>query len=276
MNATPDRRNAAGSGRAPSANRGPAPPQAIESFDGILAVHKPSGPTSHDIVAKIRRHFRFRKVGHGGTLDPMATGLLVILIGRGTKLANQFIASDKTYEGAMRLGVETDSQDAQGKVTREADAAAVTREQLEAEMGKFRGDIFQIPPMVSAVKVDGVPLYKRARRGETIERKPRLIHIYEFSLVDFRPPLADFRLQCTKGTYARTLCADVGTGLGCGAHLQQLVRTRCGDITLEQAVPMDDIMRMNGPELLEKIIPIRRFSVFPGGQDPAPAERSGP
>jgi len=194
----------------------------------------------------------------------MATGLLIILIGRGTKLANRFIASDKTYEGAMRLGIETDSQDAQGKVVAESGSSHVTREQLESEMAKFKGDTFQTPPMVSAVKVDGVPLYKRARRGETVERKPRLVHIYAFELLDFRPPSADFRLECTKGTYARTLCADVGEALGCGAHLERLSRARSGDIELSQAIAMNEVMEMNGPELLKKIIPLREFTAFPG------------
>lgn len=248
--------------RPQSTPAGSTPPAGPASFDGILPVNKPAGPTSHDVVAEIRRCFRFRKVGHGGTLDPMATGLLIILVGRGTKLSNRFISSDKVYEGTMQLGVATDSQDADGNVVSEADCSTVTREQLEQEMAKFKGDIFQTPPMVSAVKVDGVPLYKRARKGETVERTPKLIHVYEFSLQDFRPPLAEFRLRCTKGTYARTLCADVGDALGCGAHLKQLCRTQCGNISLDQAIAMSDVLKMKGPELLSKIIPVHKAATL--------------
>lgn len=238
----------------------PGPPRPVDPSDGILLVDKPSGPTSHDVVARIRRHFRFRKVGHGGTLDPQATGLLVILIGKGTKLSILFIESDKTYEGTIKLGISTDSQDAQGNVLREADCSFVTREQLEAEMKKLTGDLSQTPPMVSAVKIDGVPLYKQARKGRTIEREPRLIHVYEFKLLDFSPPRGTFFLWCSKGTYVRTLCADIGEALGCGAHLEQLRRIRCGDLELKNAVPMEDILKMDRKELIGRIIPLRSFS----------------
>jgi tRNA pseudouridine55 synthase len=234
-----------------------------EMVDGVLLVDKESGPTSHDVVDRIRRRFRFYKVGHGGTLDPQATGLLVILIGRGTKLSNRLIASDKRYEGTIRLGIATDTQDAQGKVLQERDAAGVTREQLTEAMGRFAGDVLQTPPMVSAVKVDGVPLYKLARRGETVERKPKLVHVYEFRLVDFASPRGRFMLRCTKGTYVRTLCADVGEALGCGAHLEQLRRTRSGDLRLEDAVPMAEVLRMNLEEICRRIIPIGKVPLGP-------------
>lgn len=243
--------------------RGPAPPRHVDPSDGILLVNKPSGPTSHDVVSRIRRHFRFKKVGHGGTLDPQATGLLVILIGRGTKLSSLFIGSDKTYEGTMRLGISTDTHDAQGNVLQESDCSFVTREQLEAEMKKLTGDILQTPPMVSAVKMDGVPLYKRARKGQTVEREPRLIHIYEFRLINFNPPVATFRIKCTKGTYVRTLCADIGETLGCGAHLEQLCRTRSGDLELENALRMEEILSFDRDELIGKIIPLHK--IYPHG-----------
>jgi len=236
--------------------RGPAPPGSIGVADGVLLVDKPSGPTSHDVVDAIRRTFRLPKVGHGGTLDPQATGLLVILVGRGTKLSSLFLGSDKHYEGTMLLGVTTDSQDAQGKVTGEADSSGVTREQLEGEMEKLTGDIYQVPPMVSAAKINGVPLYKRARKGQVIEREPKLIHVYEFSLVDFALPRASFSLKCSKGTYARTLCHDIGEALGCGAHLEQLCRTRCGDLSLEDAVPMEELLDISREEMIARIIPI--------------------
>ena len=211
-------------------------------YDGVLLVDKPSGPTSHDIVASVRRRFKFDKVGHGGTLDPQATGLLVLLIERGTKLSSSFLNSDKTYEGTMRLGISTDTQDAQGAILKEADASAVTREQLDDQMQTLTGDMMQTPPMVSAAKKNGVPLYKLARKGKTVERKAKLIHVYEFVLLEANLPSASFRLRCTKGTYVRTLCADIGDNLGCGAHLEQLRRSSCGDLDLADAAPIDEIV----------------------------------
>ena len=236
-------------------------PRALDPFDGVLVVDKPSGPTSHDIVAMIRRKFRFRKVGHGGTLDPQATGLLVILIERGTKLSNQFLNSDKTYEGVMRLGIATDTQDAQGKTVAENDYRSVTREHVEAEMSPLIGDLMQTPPMISAAKKNGVPLYKLARKGKTVERKPKLIHIYEFTLTAFSPPLVAFVLRCTKGTYVRTLCADIGEKLGCQAHLAELRRTKAGKMNVEDAVPFDRILEMTQDELLPYIIPLHKIGM---------------
>jgi tRNA pseudouridine55 synthase len=239
----------------------PAPPRAPDPWDGVLLVDKPSGPTSHDIVAKIRRHFQIKKVGHGGTLDPMATGLLIILLGKGTKLSGQIMGSDKVYEGTMRLGISTDTQDADGQVLAERDASAVTREQLLEEMKKRTGDMHQVPPMVSAIKKDGVPLYKLARKGQTVEREPRFIHVYQFHLIDFAPPVATFRLRCTKGTYVRTLCSDIGDALGCGAHLASLRRTESGTFRLADAVTLDDLLRLNSAELTSRIIPPTAFSL---------------
>lgn len=236
-------------------------PRQTGIHDGIMLVDKPSGPTSHDIVAMIRRHFRFDKVGHGGTLDPQATGLLVILIERGTKLSSSFLNSDKTYEGMIRFGISTDTQDAQGKVTREADCSMLTKDIVLEAMLKFTGDLMQAPPMVSAAKKDGVPLYKLARQGKTVERQERLIHIYKFDLVDFTPPRARFVLQCTKGTYARTICSDLGDKLGCGAHLEQLRRTRSGDMKVEDAISMEDLGKMNKEQVLARIIPLHKVTI---------------
>ncbi len=232
---------------------------ALDPWDGILLVDKPSGPTSHDIVDRIRRHFRFKKVGHGGTLDPMATGLLIMLLGRGTKISNQIMGSDKTYEGTMFLGASTDTQDCDGVVTFEGDASGVTRERLEEEMKKWIGDVQQIPPMVSAIKKDGVPLYKLARKGQEIEREPRLLHIYEFRILDFALPRVTFRLRCTKGTYVRTLCADIGAALGCGGHLQKLRRTMSGNFDVANAITMVDLLELNADSLIPRIIPLSDF-----------------
>lgn len=227
-----------------------------DPFDGILLVDKPAGPTSHDIVYKIRRHFNLKKVGHGGTLDPAATGLLVILLGRGTRASNRFMSSDKTYEGTLTLGITTDSQDADGKVVKETDASGITRTQLEAAISKFRGDMFQTPPMVSAIKMAGVPLYKLARQGDEVERKPRFIHLYDFRLLDYTPPTGTFVVRCSKGTYVRTLCHDVGEALGVGAHLSQLRRTETAGYHVNQAVTLDQLLAMQQVDLLNVVLPL--------------------
>ncbi|MBN2302072.1 MAG: tRNA pseudouridine(55) synthase TruB [Lentisphaerae bacterium] len=230
-----------------------------ESLNGVLIIDKPSGPTSHDVVAMLRKRFRAAKVGHGGTLDPQATGLLVILLGKGTKLSDRFIGSDKTYHGVIRLGVTTDSEDAEGKVLSEQDCSRVSASMLRDQMSALVGDIYQTPPMVSAVKIAGVPLYKRARKGQIIERKARLVHIYEFRMLEFTPPTATFVVRCTKGTYVRTLCADIGKNLGCGAHLQALRRTGSGEISVENAIPLNDAMKMDFDALTKHVIPIKSF-----------------
>ena len=184
------------------------------------------------------------------------TGLLVMLIGRGTKVSARIMNSDKTYEGEMRLGVATSTEDVDGEVLETRDASAVTREQLEAEMARRTGDLMQTPPMVSAVKKQGVPLYKLARKGREIEREPRLIHVFEFTLLDYPPPRARFRLRCTKGTYVRTLCADIGRALGCGAHLSALRRTQAGDYLVTDAVPLDTMMTFSRDDLWERLLPL--------------------
>ena len=227
----------------------------LDPWDGILLVDKPAGLTSHDVVHHIRKTFRLRKVGHGGTLDPMATGLLIILLGRGTRLSNDVMGADKTYEGVMRLGVTTNSEDVDGAVTGTADYSGVTRVALEAEMQKWLGDVQQIPPMVSAIKKNGVPLYKLARKGQEIERAPRWLHVFEFALLDFAPPCARFRLRCSKGTYVRTLCADIGRALGCGAHLAELRRTQSGDFSIGKALALRDLLAMKPDDVLPCIIP---------------------
>ena len=236
-------------------------PVPLDALSGILLIDKPSGPTSHDIVDHIRRRFRLPKVGHGGTLDPQATGLLVILIGKATKLPDRFMSSDKTYAGCLRLGIATDSQDAQGAVIREADPSAVTRALVEEAMARFRGDIMQTPPMVSAVKKDGVPLYKLARKGQSVERAARLIHVYDFHLTRFDPPLAGFEMRCTKGTYVRTICHELGDALGCGAHLAELRRTECAGFHIEDACTLTDVLALDVGQLRERIIPMSRVFI---------------
>jgi tRNA pseudouridine55 synthase len=233
----------------------------LAQADGLLLVDKPARLTSHDVVDRIRRQFRFAKVGHAGTLDPQATGLLILMVGRATKLANALMAGDKTYEGILRLGVATDTQDADGRIISQGDYSRVTREQMETEIRKMTGDFMQTPPMVSAAKKNGVPLYKLARQGKTVERTPKLVHVYEFVLQDWTPPQAAFFLRCSKGFYVRTLCSDLGTALGCGAHLEQLCRTRIGEFDLKQAARLEDLLRLERPQLMDQIIPLTRVNL---------------
>lgn len=232
------------------------PPSPFPDPDGLLLVDKPSGMTSHDVVDDVRRRFRFRKVGHGGTLDPMATGLLILLIGRGTKASERVMSADKTYEGAMRFGIETDTEDADGRITAERDPSGVATDAILAAMAVRQGDQMQTPPMVSAVKKEGVPLYKLARKGKTVDREPRLIHVYEFSLLGFEPPRAQFRLRCTKGTYVRTLCADIGRDLGCGAMLESLRRTQSGAFNVRDARPLDAVLGLSREDLSRAMVPL--------------------
>ena len=228
--------------------------------DGVLLIDKPQEWTSHDIVAKVRNHFQLNKVGHGGTLDPNATGLVVLLIGRGTQLSARIMGGDKTYEGEILLGVETNSQDTDGEITSEKDPSGVTEEQLRTEMKAALGDQMQMPPMVSAIKMNGVPLYKLARKGQEVEREPRFIHIYKFALREFNQPRVTFEVKSTKGTYVRTLANDLGHRLGCGACLSQLRRTQSGDFSLSNARKLDDILKWDRAELEKHIISVNQLS----------------
>jgi tRNA pseudouridine55 synthase len=230
-----------------------------EMPDGVVLIDKPAGLTSHDVVDRIRRRFRIRKVGHGGSLDPQATGLLVVLLGKGTRLSDRFLNSDKEYEGVMRLGVTTDSYDLDGTVQSEAPWQGVSREQVEAVMRRFQGDLMQTPPMISAVKKGGVPLYKLARKGQEVEREARLVHLYEFTLLSFSPPDVGFRLRCTKGTYVRSLCHDVGQALGCGAVLASLRRTASGAFRVEDAIRLDEALDLVPEDFSARIIPPARI-----------------
>ena len=231
----------------------------LSPFDGLLLVDKPPRLTSHDVVDRIRRHFRFRKVGHCGTLDPAATGLLLIVLERATKLQANLMSEDKTYEGVMLLGISTDSQDADGAVVAERPVPALSEADIENVLAKFRGDLQQIPPMVSAIKHQGTPLYKLARKGKTVEREPRLVHIYDLRQLKLELPRVHFRVSCTKGTYVRTLCHDIGETLGSGAHLAELRRTRSGKFDVKDAKPLADLLQLNRDQLQPLVIPILKL-----------------
>lgn len=221
---------------------------------GILLVDKPKGPTSHDIVDVVRRHFRIKSTGHCGTLDPMATGLLVLLLGKATKLSERLMGEDKEYEGTLTLGIATDSQDAEGVTLAEKPVPTFTDDEIRAAFETFKGDHMQMPPMVSAKKIAGVPLYKLARKGKEVERKPRLVHIYRLDILRIALPEVDFRLLCTKGTYVRTICHDLGEKLGCGGHLSRLRRTASGQFRAEKSHPLTTIESWSRTELESKII----------------------
>src|SRR5512140_2174681 len=202
--------------------------QEFTALDGAILIDKPAGPTSHDVVDVIRRQFGIKKVGHCGTLDPNATGLLIIVLGRGTKLSEKLMADDKVYEGTIKFGESTDSYDLDGELVASLPVPPLTVDQLNEEAATFIGDLMQKPPMVSAVKKAGVPLYKLARKGVEVEREARLIHVYKFQINRYEEPFAWFHLACTKGTYVRSIAHDFGQKLGCGAHLANLRRVASG------------------------------------------------
>ncbi|MCF7728789.1 MAG: tRNA pseudouridine(55) synthase TruB [Chthoniobacterales bacterium] len=206
-------------------------------MDGVLLIDKASNMTSHDVVAIVRRLLGIKKVGHCGTLDPLATGLLMLTLGRGTKIQDLLMSEDKEYSGTMKLGVVTDSQDAEGKILENHPVPLLDRDTLEAAFQKYDGDFYQTPPMVSAIKKDGVPLYKLARAGKTVEREPRFVRIYTHEILAQRSEEVDFRVVCSKGFYVRTYVHDIGADLGCGAHLQSLRRTKSGRFSVDNAFP---------------------------------------
>jgi len=221
---------------------------------GILLIDKPAEWTSFDVVNFVRSRFNVPKVGHCGTLDPAATGLLVLMLGAFTRKSEFFSADAKTYEGTLELGRVTDSGDLDGTVVREADCSGVTEEALRAVFKQFTGEQWQTPPMVSAVKVGGKKLYELARKGVEIEREPRKIVISRLELKSFASPFCEFEVDCSKGTYIRTLCADIGETLGCGGVLARLRRTRSGRFSVADALSLDTLRNMDQSEFKDLVI----------------------
>src|SRR6202048_2442612 len=196
--------------------------------DGVLFVDKADGMTSHDVVAIVRRQLGIKKIGHCGTLDPIATGLLLLTIGRGTKVQDLLMSEDKEYAGTLMLGVTTSTQDRQGEVIDQRPVPVLEENHIRAAFEKLRGDFYKMPPMVSAIKHGGVPLYKLARQGKVVEREPRLVHVYRYTIDRIALPEIDFSVVCSKGFYVRTYAHDIGETLGCGAHLKDLRRGKAG------------------------------------------------
>jgi len=232
--------------------------------DGVLLVDKAEGMTSHDVVALVRRRLQVRKVGHCGTLDPIATGLLLITVGRGTKVQDLLMSEDKEYVGTFVLGVTTDTQDRQGVVIQQRPVPALDETQIRAAFEKFRGDFYQLPPMVSAKKHGGVPLYKLARQGKVVEREPRLVHVYRYTIDRTGLPDIDFSVLCSKGFYVRTYAHDIGETLGCGAHLKSLRRTKSGRFDLANAINVAQIKDATREEILSRLLSLPDVSRMRG------------
>ena len=216
-------------------------------MNGIVIVDKPQGWTSQDVTARLRRVFSTRRIGHGGTLDPMATGVLPVFVGRATRGVEFFEHAEKTYETVLKLGITTDTEDITGEVL-EKRQVSFSAQQLEEVLEAFRGDILQIPPMYSALKVNGQKLYDLARKGRTVERQPRPITIHELTLLEAGEDTLRLRVRCSKGTYIRTLCKDIGEALGCGGCMAELRRVSAGEYDLSRAVPLQELLDTQEPE----------------------------
>ena len=215
-------------------------------MDGIVIVDKPQDWTSQDVVAKLRGVFQTRRIGHGGTLDPMATGVLPVFVGRGTRGVEFFEHAEKTYETVLQLGITTDTEDITGTVLTQRDVF-VTDEMLEETLEKFRGEILQVPPMYSALKINGQKLCDLARKGREVERQPRPITIHELTLLGMEAEGIRLRVRCSKGTYIRTLCKDIGEALGCGGCMKALRRVTAGEYTIAEAIPLQTLVESENP-----------------------------
>ena len=232
--------------------------------DGVLLVDKAEGMTSHDVVALTRRKLGTKKIGHCGTLDPIATGLLLLTVGRGTKVQDLLMSEDKEYAGTFVLGVTTDTQDRQGEVVQHRPIPELDENQIRAAFEKFRGDFYQLPPMVSAKKHGGVPLYKLARQGKVVERETRLVHVYRYSIDRIALPEIDFSVLCSKGFYVRTYVHDIGEALGCGAHLKSLRRIKSGRFDVANAITVDQIKNAPREEILSRMLSLPEVSRMRG------------
>lgn len=227
-----------------------------KELDGVLLVDKPTDHTSHDVIARLRGKLKMKRIGHAGTLDPMATGVLVVLVGKATRVSQYLMSLDKEYTGTISLGKVTTTQDAEGEMLETRPVPPLTEAEVRTAMKAFIGDQYQLPPMFSAIKIDGVPLYKKARQGEEVEREPRFIRIASFDLLRFASPEIDFVLRSSKGTYVRTVAHDFGQKIGCGAHLSKLRRTATGRFVISQCVTLDEIQAMPLPEIEKRLLPV--------------------
>jgi tRNA pseudouridine55 synthase len=235
-----------------------------DSVDGVLLIDKEPDMTSHDVVAVARRSLEMKKIGHCGTLDPMATGLLILVVGRATKIQDLLMSEDKEYVGTITLGKETNTQDKEGDVLEEKPVPELSEEAIEAVFEKFMGDFYQTPPMVSAIKKDGVPLYKLARQGKTVEREPRLVHVYSYEITRVELPEIDFRVVCSKGFYVRTYAHDIGNELGCGGHLSSLRRTKSGRFVADGTLTFSELKAGPREKVVERMLSLPEVSKLRG------------
>jgi len=238
--------------------------KSLSPYDGVLLVDKATGMTSHDVVSIVRNRLQTQKVGHCGTLDPFATGLLLIVVGRGTKIQDLLMSEDKEYVGTIKLGEVTDTQDGEGAILATSPVAGFSDSQIEAAFAKYHGDFYQTPPMVSAIKREGVPLYKLAREGKVVEREPRLVHVYAHEIQAVRLPEIDFRVICSKGFYVRTYAHDLGQELGCGGHLAALRRTKSGRFLVNGAVTIEQLKTETREQIAGRIISLPDISRMRG------------
>ncbi len=230
----------------PESTRGPA---------GILVVNKPAGMSSQQVVTRVKRAMRYKKAGHAGTLDPEATGVLIVCLSEATRLFEALQGHEKEYVSVIRLGVETNTYDMTGEIVAEKDVPELTSDDVEQVLESYRGDIEQVPPMFSALKHRGQPLYKLARQGITVERPPRAVTVREMELTDLHPPLMTVRTVCSRGTYIRTLAHDIGRDLGCGGCIDTLARTRSGPYSVDAAMALEDIEK-NPAKGIASVIPL--------------------
>ena len=232
--------------------------------DGVLLVDKAEGMTSHDVVALTRRQLGFKKIGHCGTLDPIATGLLLLTIGRGTKVQDLLMSEDKEYVGTLTLGSATSTQDREGEIIETKPVPELNEAEVRAAFESFRGDFYQMPPMVSAKKHGGVPLYKLARQGKVVEREPRFVHVYRYTIDRIALPEIDFSVLCSKGFYVRTYAHDIGQLLGCGAHLKSLRRTQSGRFDVDNAISVEQIKELPRDKIAQRILSLPQVSRMRG------------
>lgn len=237
-----------------------------EPPSGVLIVDKSPDMTSHDVVAVARRCLATKKIGHCGTLDPMATGMLILVIGNATRIQDLLMSEDKEYTGTLTLGATTNTQDREGEILETKPVPTLTQEEIAAAFDTMRGDFYQTPPMVSAIKKDGVPLYKLARKGQEVEREPRLVRVFDYEITRMDLPEIDFRVVCSKGFYVRTYAHDIGQKLGCGAHLSALRRTRSGHFKFvpDRFVTFDDLKQGRRDEVLKAMYSLYDVSKLRG------------
>jgi len=220
--------------------------------------------TSHDVVAIARRSLNMKKIGHCGTLDPMATGVIILVLGKATKLSEMLMSEDKVYQGTLTFGATTSSQDKQGEILEEKEVPAFTEAQIDDAFNEYVGNFEQIPPMVSAIKKDGVPLYKLARKGKEVKRDPRPVKVSDYKITRIELPEVDFSVECSKGFYVRTYAHDIGQDLGCGAHLSALRRTHSGHFDLSNAITIDELKTWPREQILSRMLSIEDISKIKG------------